>query len=326
MIIKTNAGKKHTLMKHNSMIKLWSSFLGMTMMLFIFSCSGTKNLVSEYSGVDNALLWKIEGQDLKNPSYLYGTIHMIEDQDYFLPDGTLGAIDQSDRLVFEIDMQEMSDPSAAMGLLQNAFMSDNKSLKDLVSESEYKMINEHFSKMGLPLFLFERIKPMFLTVFASSDFDPNGMQNGSLKSYEMEFMEIATRTGKPSGGLESIEFQMSIFDSIPYEDQAKMLVESLENSDLGSDTFKQMVAVYKKQDLNAMITMISEDEDGIGEYEDMMLNQRNEKWIPLMEDMMRKEVVFFAVGAGHLAGERGVIHLLRKAGYKMTPISNKKPQ
>lgn len=312
-------------MKHNSMIKLWSYFFGMTMMLFIFSCSGTKSLVSEYTGVDNALLWKIEGQNLKNPSYLYGTIHMIEDQDYFLPDGTLGAIDQSDRLVFEIDMQEMSDPTAAMGLLQNAFMSDNKSLKDLVSESEYKMIKDHFSKMGLPLFLFERIKPMFLTVFASSDFDPNGMQNGSLKSYEMEFMEIATRTGKPSGGLESIEFQMSIFDSIPYEDQAKMLVESLENSDLGSDTFKQMVAIYKKQDLNAMITMISEDEDGIGEYEDMMLNQRNEKWIPLMEDMMQKEIVFFAVGAGHLAGERGVIHLLRKAGYKMTPISNKKP-
>lgn len=311
-------------MSYNSTIKTWSICCSMAVVLFLISCSGTKNLVQEYNGLDNALLWKIESPKHEKASYLFGTIHMIEDQDYFLPDGTLTAIDQSDRLVFEIDMQEMSDPSNAMSLLQNAFMDDNKSLKDLVSDEEYKLVNEHFTKMGLPLFLFERIKPMFLTVFASSDFDPNGMQNGSLKSYEMEFMKIATQSNKQTGGLESIEFQMSIFDSIPYIDQAKMLVESLKNNDLGSDTFKQMVEIYKKQDLNALVSMISEDEDGIGEYEDMMLNQRNEKWIPLMEEMMKEQEVFFAVGAGHLAGERGVIHLLRKAGYKLSPVSNKK--
>ena len=84
-----------------------------------------------------------------------------------------------------------------------------------------------------------------------------------------------------------------------------------------------MVDIYKKQDLDGMITMISEDEDGIGDFEDVMLNNRNKNWIPVMAEMMKSETVFFAVGAGHLAGESGVIHLLRKEGYKLTPLSQK---
>lgn len=304
---------------------IWTFAIAIMMSSLLISCGGTKDLTTQaYTGVDNSLLWKIEGKKLDQPSYLYGTIHMIESQDFFLPDGTLSAVDASSRLVFEIDMTEMSDMSGATELMKSAFMKDNLTLKDLLSADEYSMVNDHFTKMGLPLFLFERMKPMFLTVFASSDFDPNGLKNGSIKSYEMEFMEMATQSSKPVAGLETIEFQMSIFDSIPYENQAKMLVETVKNGDTGSDTFKDMVDIYKKQDLDGMITMISEDEDGIGDFEDVMLNNRNKNWIPVMAEMMKSETVFFAVGAGHLAGESGVIHLLRKEGYKLTPLSQKK--
>jgi uncharacterized protein YbaP (TraB family) len=276
--------------------------------------------IEDYS-VANSLLWKISGKDLTTDSYLYGTIHIINDEDYFLPGGTLSAIDQSEKIVFEIDMAEMNDISKQLGLLKDAFMKDGLTLKDLLTDEEYKIVGDHFKKIGMPLFLFERIKPMFLTVFASGDLDPQDLQSGKIKSYEMEFYDIATRSDKAVGGLETIEFQMSIFDSIPYQDQANMLVESIKVADTEGDQFKEMIDVYKRQDLNAMQSMFEEEDTGLQGYEDILLVKRNQNWIPIMAEMMKEQTAFFAVGAGHLGGKYGVIQLLKEAGYTLTPLS-----
>lgn len=292
----------------------------------LISCGSTKQITSSepvYQPLENSLLWKIEGNELNKPSYLYGTIHMIDSEDYFLPSGTLSAIDESDRVVFEIDMNEMSDMGSMMSLMGKAFMSDGQTLRDLLNEDEYKLVEDHFSKMGLPLMMLQRIKPAFLTVFAY-DIDPNGMENGSIKSYEMEFFKMANDASKPVAGLETIEFQMGVFDSIPYPDQAKMLVDAIKGGNTDDDQFKVMVDMYKAQNINDMVAMISEDESMGGDNEDILLTGRNKNWIPVMADMMLKDKVFFAVGAGHLAGPNGVINLLRTHGYTLTPVSQVK--
>lgn len=303
-------------------------FMAMTSLLVV-SCSVSKKAADGKDGVDGygklekSLLWKIEGNDIAAPSYLYGTIHMINTEDYFLPDGTLSAIDASDQMVFEIDMNEMNDMSAIMGIMGQAFMKDGKTLSDLLSAEDYQLVSDHFKKIGLPLMMLERIKPAFLSVFAA-DMDPQGMQNGSIKSYEMEFFKMAEETSKPVAGLETIEYQMSVFDQIPYEDQAQMLIDAIKSGDSGADQFKQMVEIYKAQDIQGMISMFEEDETmSSGNNNDLLLVQRNKNWIPIMSEMMKTQKVFFAVGAGHLAGKDGVVHLLRKAGYKLTPMNTK---
>ena len=296
------------------------------------SCKTTKDSLSsveekakkDYS-LENALLWEVTGHGLKQPSYVYGTIHIINDEDYFLPKGALAAIDASEEIIFEIDMNDMNDMSKQMGMLKDVFMKDDLTLKDLMEEADYILVSDHFSKLGLPIFFFERMKPMFLTVFASSDFDPSGIQNGSMKSYEMEFFEIANKAGKKVGGLESIEYQLNVFDKIPYKDQADMLLESIKTSGGGGgDQFKEMVDIYKAQNIDAMITMIGSEEAGMSEYEDILVGDRNKNWIPIMEEKMKVQTTFFAVGAGHLAGKDGVIHLLKNQGYKLKPLSQVK--
>jgi len=210
--------------------------------------------------------------------------------------------------------------------MMNAFMKDGKTLKDLLSDEDYKVVDEHFKKIGMPLFLLERIKPMFLSVFASGDMDMNSMASGDMVSYEMEIMKIAQEADKKIDGLETAEYQMSMFDSIPYQAQADMLVESIKSTESGSDQFDDMVKLYKNQDLQGMSQMLSSDEEGIGEYEDILLAGRNKNWIPIMGEMMESQPTFFAVGAGHLGGEVGVVALLRKEGYKVTPINPSKPK
>ncbi|MEL6635244.1 MAG: TraB/GumN family protein [Bacteroidota bacterium] len=268
---------------------------------------------------ENSLLWEISGRDLSEPSYLYGTIHMIGNDDFFLTKATEKAFDRSERVAFEIDLKEMNNLGTMLSLIGSSMMDGGTRLRDLLSEEDYKMVDAHFQKVGMPLMLFERVKPMFLSAMSAGE--GGGLQSGKVKSYEMEFMKMAETDQLETAGLETIEYQMSIFDSIPYPVQAEMLVESIrseENTD--SDQFAEMVRLYKAQDLEGMQAMFEDEEGGLGEYEDVMLNNRNRNWIPVMEKMMREKVTFFAVGAGHLGGDAGVVALLRAEGYTLRPL------
>ncbi len=277
--------------------------------------------------LENSLLWKISGKDITQPSYLYGTIHLIGKDDFFYPKGTLAAFEQTEDVVFEIDMDDMSDMGKQMGMLQHVFMSNDTTLKDLLTATDYEMVNAHFSDMGLPMFMLEKFKPMFLTAFASGDMDMGSLLGGgseepTTKSYEFELFELAKEMKKDVSGLETMEFQMSIFEKIPYKAQAEMLVEAIQAEDTGGESFQEMVKMYTDQDITAMANMMEDESSGsMSNYDDILLVERNKNWIPLMRALMVKKPVFFAVGAGHLGGKTGVINLLREEGYTLTAMS-----
>jgi hypothetical protein len=307
----------------HAMSKITKFFTLLLCLFFIFSCKSNKqiaNSANEYQKLEDALLWKINVPNAKSPSYLYGTIHLIDAKEYFLPKGTLSAIDGCTKMMFELDMAEMTDMSKMMGLMDKLFMKDDVSLPDLMTAEEYKLVEKKFSEMGLPLFFLNKIKPMILAAFASGDMSPTALQDGSMKSYEMEFFEMAEDKGMTTGGLETIEVQLAIFDSIPYKDQAEMLIKTLKSSNSEDDEFKNMIAMYKAQKINSMIDMINAEDSGLALHEDILLTKRNESWIDVIIENSRKQATFFAVGAGHLAGKNGVIHLLRKRGIKVEPI------
>lgn len=273
---------------------------------------------------DKSLLWEISGADLKVPSFLFGTIHMINKSDFFLTESTKTALSSTKKITFEINMEDMGNIATLMPVMMKMFMADGQTLKDLYTEEEYKLVKAHFEKLGLPLTFLGRIKPMFLSMMASEDAMSmqNSTQSGEIVSYEMELMKLAQEEEKAVDGLETAEFQMSLFDSIPYDVQAQMLMATIESNDTTSESsqLEEMVKMYKDQDIQGMQRMVKGDEGGISEYEELLLLRRNRNWIPVMETMMADNATFFAVGAGHLGGEEGVIALLRKAGYTVRPI------
>ncbi|MEL6485396.1 MAG: TraB/GumN family protein, partial [Bacteroidota bacterium] len=248
-----------------------------------------------------------------------------------LTDATKVAFEKAEKVAFEINMEEMSDMSVIFSLMGKIMMSGGTTLKDLLSEEDYAFVEKKFNEMGLPIAMLGRMKPMFLSTFASgadSGGDTGGGGGmggllgggGDMVSYEMKFMEMAQGDNKEMAGLETIEFQLSMFDSIPYEAQAEMLVESLKANNNGNDQLKDMVNLYKNQDIEGMQKMFDAEEGGLDGYQDLLLVKRNENWIPIMKEMMMTKSTFFAVGAGHLGGKKGVIDLLRQAGYKMKPL------
>jgi len=202
--------------------------------------------------------WEISGNGLTDTSYLYGTIHMIGKEDYFLTDATKKAFDGSEKVVFEINLENMNDMMSQLGLLMKSFMSDGQTLKDLYSEEEYKVVKTYFEAKGFTSFIWnmmERVKPMFLSMMTATDLsgeNPNPMASGDMVSYELELMERAKEQEKPIDGLETAEYQMSMFDSIPYEAQAKMLLESIVSPDTTQaeeGEMERMVRLYKSQDI-----------------------------------------------------------------------------
>jgi len=282
---------------------------------------------TEIKPITNSLLWAISGNGLTDTSYLYGTIHLIGKDDFFLTDQTKTAFGKSQKVAFEINMEDMTDLSAQMGLMMKAFMTDGQTLSGLLEADKYKEVKDHFEKMGMNDFMWqmmERIKPMFLSVFSSMDMSGGGgLNTGEMMSYEMEFMEMAKSKEKTMGGLETAAYQMSMFDSIPYTAQAEMLYESIKAEDTGSDQLDEMVKLYKNQDIKGMMKMFAADEEGIGQYEDLLLVGRNKNWIPVMQKMMGNQITFFAVGAGHLGGNNGVVNLLKAEGYTLTPLNTR---
>ncbi len=269
---------------------------------------------------ENSLLWKITGKELTEPSYLFGTIHMINKKDFFFTPVMERSFSDSRRVVFEIDMEDMTDMAAMMPVMMKAFMADGATLSDLLSDEDYEIVSAHFEKMGLPMVFMERIKPMFLSALTSEDALSFTKDTSSIMSYEMELTRMAKMEEKPIDGLETAEFQMSMFDSIPYDVQARMLVDGIKNNDEPDSQLDQLVELYKAQDLYGLQALMAEDPEGLGKYNELLLERRNRNWIPIMEKMMTEGPTFFAVGAGHLGGEAGVIALLREEGYTLTPV------
>ena len=140
---------------------------------------------------------------------------------------------------------------------------------------------------------------------------------------EEELLKIAKQDKKEIKGLETIQFQASVFDSIPYQWQAKELLKNIDSFSVYKKEFDDMLKLYKDQQLDSMQNMVGASEFGSEKYEDLLLNNRNKKWVNKLNGIMKNASVFVAVGAGHLTGEYGLINLLKKEGYKVEPLVNK---
>ena len=278
------------------------------------------------NNLDKTLLWKVSGKGIKT-SYIYGTIHMIGAKDFFMNAPTLKAFEKCKSLVTEIDMSNQM--AMAVQMLRLAPMKDAE-LKNLLSATDYATVKNYFKKESnnpelkmMPFSMVENWKPMLLQSFLYTD-----MIEKPVKAYEMEFVTLAQKRKKMQfGGLETIEYQMNVFETITYSAQAKALVEMIqqlkEGKNTGENEFAQLIQLYKSQDIDQMVAHSQKSFEEMGDKsEEVLLTNRNKNWIPKIGEMSKKTTCFYAVGAAHLGGENGVIRLLMREGYKVEAIVN----
>lgn len=287
----------------------------------IFGFLTLSSLAQQGKDNNNTLLWKISGKGLEKPSYLFGTIHMLCKEDAYLSKNLLNAIKNADRVYLELDMDNLIELLGAMSKMK---MKDDTTLADLLTPDEYTLVKKYFESKSslLPFSVLETYKPLL----AASLLMESGMSCDENVAMEQLIMEEAKEQGKRIEGLETMAYQMSVFDSIPYKVQAQELLKSVSTGNTESDgekEFREMMKAYKDQDLEKLGNMISKSSDGMMQYDDILLTNRNRNWVTKLNEILPGKSLVVAVGAGHLPGENGLINLLRKAGYKITPVENK---
>ena len=145
------------------------------------------------------------------------------------------------------------------------------------------------------------------------------MINGEMVSYEEKFLNLAKKQKSKISGLEEIEDQLDAIDAIEMDDQVKMLMEMVDSFHVQKKAFEEMIELYKEQNIAELFDMMSDYEE-VSNVQTDLLDDRNTAWIPKIEDQIAKEPTFIAVGAAHLFGEKGVIQLLKDAGYTLKPL------
>ncbi|WP_025764373.1 TraB/GumN family protein [Dyadobacter tibetensis] len=261
---------------------------------------------------DKSLLWAISGNNLSQTSFLFGTIHLVCPDDFDLNASIQEKLKLTEQLVLEVDMD---DPAMMATMMQAVFMKDT-TLQTLLQPQDYTFLQNFFKdSVGLDLAVFGNAKPILLLgpmLGAILSCDP--------LSYEQELMNLLEDQHQEVVGLETVEEQMTALNAISYADQAEMLMHLVRDLPKAREEFAAMVSRYRAQDINGLFQLTETSEFEVQNYDKALLEDRNRAWIGRMEVLMKDKPSFFAVGAAHLGGAKGVITLLRNAGYQVEPV------
>jgi uncharacterized protein len=296
------------------------AILGVCVVIIADAQQVNKNAGKHAAGplkLENALLWEISGNTLPQPSYLFGTMHIICADDAILSEPLKAAIEKAEKICFEIDLD---DAGQLMNSLKFLRMNDGQKISELLSPGDYSRVKEYIDshKFPLPLSMMNRFKPYFV----SSLIGERMMDCATTKGMEQQIMAESGKYNKEIMGLETIEFQAGIFDSIPYEKQAQELVTYIDSIESYKAVTATMVEYYKKEDLNKLNELLIKSDPGMESYMDLLLYKRNRSWIDPMQSQMFVQSTLFAVGAGHLGGDKGIINLLRQKGFTVKPVKS----
>ncbi len=289
-------------------------------LVLVFGCNAqNKTAKLETSKNDNTLLWKVTGKGIK-PLYIFGTMHLLCAEDAMLSINVKKIMEQVDKIYFELDMDDMG---AMLSAFTKMNMNNGTKLKDLLTESEYAKVKAYFDKKGgmVPFSMMENFKPMLISSTIMEDEMP--CKKG-VSGIEMQMMELnkKAKNKKEILGLEVMEDQLAVFDTIPYNEQAKMLVTYMDSAATTKSETAKLVAAYKEQNLKNIEMLLSKSEPELEKYTDVLLNNRNKNWIVKFKTICKGKSIIAAVGAGHLVGVQGLLQLLKKEGYNITPLKN----
>ncbi|MDM1045172.1 TraB/GumN family protein [Myroides sp. 1354] len=260
--------------------------------------------------LEKSLLWEIKGKGLKTPSYLLGTFHMVCVEDLRLTDKVVNAIEVVDQIALEVNL---TDPQEMSDLQQLMFATT--SLSSQLNKEEQKELRELLKKQyNLDLATVDYLAPIGLLGLMAMKAIPC-----EVKGYDMEVMEEGLRKNRSIIGLEQFKDQIEITSAFY---TAKEILAQLKVEDDFEANYKLMARAFQEEDLVSLYESATDPQFLSAEGKLKLLDERNIQWVAKMEVLMSKQPTLFAVGAGHLAGNQGVIQLLRNLGFTVTAVLN----
>ena len=279
------------------------------------------------------LLYKISGKGLTQPSYIVGTYHLAPASFVDSIPGARQAMDSCQQVYGELPMDKMANPDS-LAMMQRAMMlPDGMTLDKLLTADEMARLNVYMkSVMGMdmtnPLVAqqMNSMTPMALsTTLTVMSFAKKSKSLDMMNLLDSYFQKEALAKGKSVGGLETMSHQIKVlYEGKSLDRQKEILMCQVDNADFMEKMEDGIFNAYFAQDLDAISKAMDMKQnchcDATPEEEAAILSIRNANWLTKMPDIMAQKPTLFAVGAGHLLGDKGVLNLLRQAGYKVEPV------
>lgn len=279
------------------------------------------------------ILYKITGKDAKNASYIIGTYHLADASFTEKIPGLQTALAETEQVYGEVNMENMMQPASIQKMTAAMMLPEGQTLKTVLTPEQFGKVSA-FAKelMGVGLdndMVFSQLGKMSpkalatqftLLLFIKNSATPFNPANGLDNFFQMQ----AKQNNKPIGGLETIDFQIeTLYKSTPIERQVEELICLVDNKEYNLMMVQEISKAFYAQDLQAIEKAADEKLnnscDSTPEEEETLIYGRNDNWMKLMPAIMAEKPTFFAVGALHLVGERGMLAQLQKAGYTVTP-------
>ena len=263
-------------------------------------------------------IWKVSGP--AGGIYLVGSVHLLTKDFYPLSPALDAAFKDSDLLIEEADFGEMEAPASQFKLLARGMLPGDQSLDKVVSAETYALVATRVSALGMPLEPLKRFKPWMLALtLVQLEWQKAGF-DASL-GLDKHFYDRAKVDGKIVQGLETVDFQVSLFDQMTKDEQDRMLAESLKDVDREQASVLTLTKAWKAGDAAAVERIVLEDvKDDPVMYERLLVN-RNRTWLPTLDRLLtRKGRAFVVVGAAHLVGPDGLLAMFRAKGYKVEQL------
>ena len=284
-------------------------------------------------GINAQLLYRISGNGLEKPSYIIGTYHLAPASFADSIPGAQAALDAVEQVCGEVDMAEMQSMEGLQKVMAAMMLPDGQSLTDILSEEELGKLNAFMvetlgADLSNPVVAGQlgKMTPVAIStqlqmvqyMKMTPGFNPNAM----IDSY---FQNKAKAAGKSVIGFETVDFQISVlYTGSTIERQKQQLICMLDNQEYNLMLMKNLTDAYFSQNIDK-IHEVTEEKlgnacDSTPEEDEALIYGRNADWVVKIPAIASEKSTMFVVGAAHLPGERGVLELLKKAGYSVEAV------
>jgi len=272
------------------------------------------------------LLWKVNGNGLGRPSYIFGTHHMAPSSMIDKIPSMEQAIEGCDIVVGEVEKDSLMSPEVQARMAQYMMAPADSTLDKLFSPEDYQIVetvfNKYFGSMGVKLSQMNSLKPSAISTqmqaMQAIKYFPN------FNATDLIDAAVQTRAkdaGRPSVGLETVQEQIDLLFNSPLSEQAEGLLEACKQDDHFQEQSVALADAYMNQDLDKLFAIMTDATTGSSEEAmDALIYSRNRSWVEKLKVMMPERACLVCVGAGHLPGEQGLLQLLRNAGYTVEPM------
>ena len=286
-------------------------------------------LIVAVADMQAQLLYKISGNGLKEPSYIIGTHHLAPASFADSVSGVQQALAETQQVYGELVLKEMMTPENVMKMTQAMMLPQDVTLTSLLTSDEQERLNivmKDILGYDLNTPMINRFMPAALSSqFTQSHYLKHHPNVNIQEQFDGYFQNKALEQGKGVFALETMDIQIkALFASQSLERQKEMLMCMVDHLDFQLQMLEALTDAFMHQDLETMAKAMEEKMgsscDSTPEEEAQLIYNRNANWLQQMPAIMQSKPTFFAVGAAHLVGDKGVLQLLRNAGYTIEGV------